>query len=505
VAQTLGPYTLGEPLGTLPFGELVSATLWGRTQPSTMLILSPELAGDPRFCEVLRREGAALRSLVHPGIARPTEVGQESETLYVLYALPPGQTLAALLASSESLSPESGLTLVTGLAESLDAAHRRGFVHGLLSPQSVLMTDDGAGTMIGLGILAVIDEVGQADRIGARTDLAYVAPEQTTDRHAVRSADGYALGALAHMLLTGVPPLEAVVAPVPLSSPTSHRTDDPTVALATVLRRQLAADPASRYPTCLNFASALDAVMTPGDPADEATIPERRSGVSVDEPASVSTRRSEPGVGGNRERKEGVGPTTAAAPARTVEPATPEMLAAMDRRRRPVARSKRKRVAVTLLAALGSFVALSVSLASDRPVIGLLASVGLAIFSLFAWFDRISARDDLATDLKRAEVVRRGGPVNIRKIWHQSGHSRTVSYSLDVGDNRPLQIDGATFERLAELSPELRRLSVGPLDVVFDDDQQGSVDGVTVIHAPTSRLILEIRDPTGQIVFEAPR
>jgi uncharacterized protein (TIGR03067 family) len=99
----------------------------------------------------------------------------------------------------------------------------------------------------------------------------YIAPEQAADAHAADvRADIYSLGCTLYDLLTGQPPfpegnaVEKVLAhaertPVPL---TERRRDVPP-ALARVVERMMAKDPARRYPTPAAVAQALAPFAAP--------------------------------------------------------------------------------------------------------------------------------------------------------------------------------------------------------------------------------------------------
>src|SRR4051812_14449052 len=97
--RTVGPYRLGETLGTLPFGELLEATHSARSEPLAVLLLDERLAKDVRFRGLLRMEMARAGGLRHPGLARTVDTGESGSTLYIVVERPAGaKTLARCLA-----------------------------------------------------------------------------------------------------------------------------------------------------------------------------------------------------------------------------------------------------------------------------------------------------------------------------------------------------------------------------------------------------------------------
>jgi len=65
VAQTLGPYTLGQPLVTLPFGELIEATHAARREPLGAAFSAISAVGTHMHVE-LDEEGTDADELSRP-------------------------------------------------------------------------------------------------------------------------------------------------------------------------------------------------------------------------------------------------------------------------------------------------------------------------------------------------------------------------------------------------------------------------------------------------------
>lgn len=123
VNDLLGAYTLGEAIGRLLLGELFAAALAGRSDRRAILVIAPELACQPQFETSLRREATALRASVGPYLAQLVEVGRRDDTLFVVYELAEGRTLAARLAADEPLAPDHACQVIQYLAESLDSLY----------------------------------------------------------------------------------------------------------------------------------------------------------------------------------------------------------------------------------------------------------------------------------------------------------------------------------------------------------------------------------------------
>ena len=170
-----------------------------------------------------------------------------------------------------------GRQIVTALAK----AHQAGITHRDIKPSNVLLSRDGRPMLLDFN-LSTQEEL-PADRVGGT--LAYMAPEQITSlaaglHDAERSSDPrsdlYSVGVMLFELLTGKLPSRPVErgGKVPAISdwidcrrgqPPSACEHNPAVepALEAILRRTLAPNPADRYASAEELASALDALLSP--------------------------------------------------------------------------------------------------------------------------------------------------------------------------------------------------------------------------------------------------
>jgi len=134
-----------------------------------------------------------LRGLVHPNIARVLDCGRDGPVVFVTSEYVAGQSLRTLLRDGTAArSPRSRLdraearTIISGIANALDYAHRNEVVHGDLNLQNVIV--------IGRGVIKVVD-----------FDMA----RWVTGDSPKPIDDVYALACLAYELMTGVHPFAA--------------------------------------------------------------------------------------------------------------------------------------------------------------------------------------------------------------------------------------------------------------------------------------------------------
>jgi serine/threonine-protein kinase len=177
------------------------------------------------------------------------------------------------------------MALLVPVASALDAAHEAGIVHRDVKPQNILI-DRAPGHPVhayltDFGLAKNSELTSLATYSGAFVGTpAYAAPEQFIGGDVGPEADQFGLACVIFEALSGKLPFSgqnltaAMVArmsgvPVRL---TEYRPDLPSAA-DKVLAKALAPDPAGRYGSCEEFASALDeafrsgAVVLPRGPA----------------------------------------------------------------------------------------------------------------------------------------------------------------------------------------------------------------------------------------------
>jgi serine/threonine protein kinase len=191
-----------------------------------------------------------------------------------------GQSLADYLDATAHVgkipSPDEIVHLLIPIATALDSAHQRGELHGALKP-SVILLDTSRATSTSPGE-ATLGNWGmyqkQDPRLLSPNDAAYVAPEVAQGQAGTSRSDLYSLGVILYELCTGALPFQGETSSDVLmqhiqSAPISPVLINPQIrpALAAVILRGLARDPAAR------FASATALVIAAAKAMD-VSVPE---------------------------------------------------------------------------------------------------------------------------------------------------------------------------------------------------------------------------------------
>jgi Tfp pilus assembly protein PilF len=236
-----------------------------------------------------QREIEIAARLTHPHILPLHDSGTTAEGLYYVMPFVPGESLREHIARSGPLSLQDALRVLRDVARALAYAHREGIVHRDIKPGNILLTQDGDALVADFGVASAL-AAARNDGVPERgsVDLAfgtpaYSAPEQWRGGpDSDHRADLYAFGVMAYEMLCGARPFSGpstrellAVHETEVPEPLIARRSDVPPALAALVQRLLARDPADRPQDAGEVLRALDAVMT-GTEATNSTPHARR-------------------------------------------------------------------------------------------------------------------------------------------------------------------------------------------------------------------------------------
>lgn len=201
------------------------------------------------------RELLVLSRLSHPGVAALIEAGRAHNGIpWFAMRLVDGQPIDAWCASTRA-SRETRLGLLLQACAAVGHAHRHLVVHRDIKPGNVLVDRDGRVVLVDFGISRLLEETREHSTGTYAFTPRFAAPEQRSGGAISTATDLWGLGALAHLLLTGEPPVLAEGAGA-VDVPTSLPAD-----LRAILSRCLRRDPAERYASADALAEDLQAFL----------------------------------------------------------------------------------------------------------------------------------------------------------------------------------------------------------------------------------------------------
>jgi serine/threonine-protein kinase len=218
-----------------------------------------------RLRERLFREARSAGILSHPGIVTIYDVEQQGELAYIAMEFVDGPTLDQVLSDAHPISPERMFSILGQTSVALDFAHQKGIVHRDIKPANIMIARDGTAKITDFGIA----KITAADQFTMTGNIVgtphYMSPEQVQGQSVDGRSDQFSLAVIAFEMLTGEKPfagehLTTVVYKIVAEEPAAPRRLNPTLggAIESVLRRSLSKKPDARYPTCQEFAGALE-------------------------------------------------------------------------------------------------------------------------------------------------------------------------------------------------------------------------------------------------------
>jgi serine/threonine-protein kinase len=148
-----------------------------------------------------------------------------------------GRRLEDLLGGSRTLARSDARTILLGVCDRLDAAHRAGVLHRDLEPQNILVVEEGAVKIIDFGLALAVGSAGLTAMGLIVGTPEYMAPEQVRGGPQDERTDVYALGVVLYRALCGVFPFSG---PNPIAAGFAHFTEEPRPPRA--IRAELPAD-----------------------------------------------------------------------------------------------------------------------------------------------------------------------------------------------------------------------------------------------------------------------
>ncbi|HEY3161141.1 MAG TPA: serine/threonine-protein kinase [Vicinamibacterales bacterium] len=257
-------YNLLERLDPAGPGELFRArdTKKGRTVAVRVL---PERFVDASELPDFMERARGLFALSHPNVTTVFDVGEHEGRIYIVFEFLKGQSLRSEM-GGRAINVRRAMDLAVQMADAVADAHACGYVHGGLSPESVVITAKGH---------AKIPAFALASREGfAGPDAEhlhdYDSPEEARGLPSDERSDIYSVGAVLYEMLTGRRPLHRGASAPSANNPHVPREVDDIVLKA------VAPNPDSRYQSSATFAAELrsigamlDVRGTIGDDEDE--------------------------------------------------------------------------------------------------------------------------------------------------------------------------------------------------------------------------------------------
>jgi predicted ATPase/tRNA A-37 threonylcarbamoyl transferase component Bud32 len=280
-----GRYTIDREVGAGGQARVFLAQDLKHRRAVAIKVFRPELGATIGADHFVREIEIAAR-LNHPHILPLFDSGAARDLRYYVMPFVQGESLRDRLAREGRLATDEALRLAREVAAAIGFAHHSRIVHRDIKPENILLVD-GIALVADFGIASALRAGQDASTATTVVGLAlgtpaYMSPEQFTAPDVDGRSDIYSLGCVLYEMLAGHPPftgatIDALYRQHLSTDPRPLNEVQPTVpgAVARVVAKALAKDPAGRFPTAAAFAEAMAtaaAGRTPPDLVDATRI-----------------------------------------------------------------------------------------------------------------------------------------------------------------------------------------------------------------------------------------
>jgi len=278
-----GQYVLVEKIATGGMAEVWKARMRGVEGFQKIVAIKkilPHLSDNQDFIEMFIDEAKLAAQLNHNNIIHIYDLGKIQSSYYIAMEYIDGFDLKTILRRGQErdhpMTVELALFVASKIASALDYAHRKkdfeeremGLVHRDVSPQNVLISQEGDIKLCDFGIAKAASKASHTQAGALKGKLQYMSPEQAWGRHVDKRSDIFALATVLFEMLTGrklftgdneLSILEQVREA--RIQPPSEINDEVTPEIDKIVLKALNKDAANRYQTAGEMARDIDAVL----------------------------------------------------------------------------------------------------------------------------------------------------------------------------------------------------------------------------------------------------
>jgi len=270
--QYIGPYLIESRLGSGRYSEVYRAIDTVHKRTVTVKVIRQEFLSGLKDPTLFLQKVQLAADLIHPHIAWVWDIGIENQLFYLAERFIDGPTLGTILAESGTLALGQVLPVFAQTAQGLDYAHSRGWIHGDITPNNILVSIELGAVVTDFGLMRALQE---ESLVSGRQLFSgtppYVAPEISRGDPYNVASDQYSLASVILEALYGHDICELISETLsehpearilPASSiDDTFRYDDHSsfpIELESVFKRALAIEPINRFPSVNDFVTALE-------------------------------------------------------------------------------------------------------------------------------------------------------------------------------------------------------------------------------------------------------
>ena len=300
-------YRIEELLGTGGMAIVYKATDLKLQREVAIKLIHYHLAQQPEFVKRFKREAAAVAKLRHPNIVALYDFKKDTEPYYMVLAYVNGQSLQerlkALKKSNQVLPLSEIIRIMSILCDAVGYAHKQKIIHRDLKPSNVLFDKSGH---LNLTDFAIARIAGEEHTMTVTGTAYYMSPEQARGEQTLdQRSDIYSLGVMLYELACGQTPFQGSLGSliyqhtqVPIPDIRLLNNNIPNM-LVNVIEKALAKEPADRFQSASEMATALRTLDAEGDTKSQSYTTKvlnfgKVESAAKDVPSNPPTRKKRP-------------------------------------------------------------------------------------------------------------------------------------------------------------------------------------------------------------------
>jgi len=260
-----GKYKLERLLGKGGMGAVFLAKDLALDRDVAIKVLPPDVSQDDHVVKRFQQEAKTAAKLDHTNIIPIFRVESEGGLNYFVMKYISGTSLEDLLEQKKPLPVEEIQRILWQAGVALGHAHQRGIVHRDVKPANIMFDHDGKVMLTDFGISKALQAASGFTGTGMIIGTPhYMAPEQAKGQPVDGRADQYSLGVVGYRMITGALPfagdsIHTILYKHIFEEPPPVRSVRPDIPefLSTAIQRAMSKEPAQRYATMEDFATAV--------------------------------------------------------------------------------------------------------------------------------------------------------------------------------------------------------------------------------------------------------
>src|SRR5229473_1771410 len=270
----IGKYRVKGELGRGGMGAVYLAEQPGLGREVAIKELIPSAAADPVALKRFLQEAQVMARTSHPNLVQVHDLELMGDVNYIVLEFVRGRSLRDRLNRGGIPVPQV-FAVMHGVLQALDYAHRHAIVHRDMTPENVLLSDEGDVKVADFGIARLTDDSGGPGSTATKTGTTvgtpqYMSPEQVASSKVDGRSDLYSAGIMFYELIVGQPPFMATESDGPFTlmakhvqappkPPSLHRPGlDP--GLEEAILKSISKRPEDRFQTGQQFDDAISRI-----------------------------------------------------------------------------------------------------------------------------------------------------------------------------------------------------------------------------------------------------